>query len=59
MLSIERGETEFEEIEMNEQSMPGGTGWSLIARASRVSKLRGGVIADGELECICLYFSCI
>lgn len=46
MVRIERGEVDFEEIEMNEQAMPGATGWSLIARASRMAKLRGGVIAD-------------
>jgi hypothetical protein len=46
MTRIERGEVDFEEIEMNEQTMPGGTGWSLIARAKRMTKLRGGVIAD-------------
>eukprot|EP00804_Cyclotella_cryptica_P011347 CCRYP_016368-RC/>CCRYP_016368-RC protein AED:0.46 eAED:0.42 QI:0/-1/0/1/-1/0/1/0/512 len=56
MVRIEREEVEFEEIEMNEQAMPGATGWSLIARASRTAKLRGGVIADaigGEyLHCL-------
>ena len=46
MTRIENGEVDFEEIEMNEQTMPGATGWSLIARAKRMTKLRGGVIAD-------------
>jgi hypothetical protein len=46
MRRIENEEVEFEEIEMNEQTMPGATGWSIIARASRMTKLRGGVIAD-------------
>jgi hypothetical protein len=59
MVRIERGEVDFEEIEMNEQAMPGATGWSLIARASRMAKLRGGVIADaigGEYShCLVVY----
>ena len=46
MVRIERGEVGFEEIEMNEQTMPGAAGWSLLARARRMTKLRGGVIAD-------------
>lgn len=57
MVRIESGEVEFEEIEMNEQTMPGAAGWSLLARARRMSKLRGGVIADaigGESVCITL-----
>ena len=46
MTRIEQEEVEFEEIEMNEQTMPGAAAWSLIARAKRITKLRGGVIAD-------------
>lgn len=46
MVRIERGEVEYEEIEMNEQAMPGAAGWSLLARAKRMSNLKGGVIAD-------------
>jgi len=46
MLNIEGGKVTFEEIEMSEQPMPGSTGWSLVAKASRTSQLRGGVIAD-------------
>ncbi|KAL9190563.1 hypothetical protein ACHAXT_000269 [Thalassiosira profunda] len=46
MLRVERGEVEFDEIEMSEQVMPGSTGWSLVAKASRTTRLRGGVIAD-------------
>jgi len=46
MLNIEGGNVDFEEIEMNEQSMPGSTSWSLVAKAARTSKLKGGVIAD-------------
>jgi len=45
-LNIEGGKVPFEEIEMSEQPMPGSTGWSLVAKASRTSQLRGGVIAD-------------
>ena len=53
MTRIENGKVDFEEIEMNEQTMPGATGWSLIARAKRMTKLKGGVIADaigGKLD---------
>lgn len=46
MQSIEDGETMFEELEMFEENMPGSTGWSLIAKASRDRAIRGGVIAD-------------
>lgn len=46
MARIESGLVDFEEIEMNEQAMPGATGWSLLARAKRMTNLRGGVIAD-------------
>jgi SNF2 family DNA or RNA helicase len=46
MLSVENGKNRFDEIEMSEEAMPGSTGWSLIAKASRNTSLRGGVIAD-------------
>jgi site-specific DNA-cytosine methylase len=46
MLAIEDSKTEFNEIEMSEQEMPGSCGLSLIAKASRDRKLSGGVIAD-------------
>ena len=46
MLKVENGEVDFEEIEMYEAPMPGKTGWSLNAKASRTTRLRGGVIAD-------------
>lgn len=46
MIAIENQQTEFEEIEMSEKELPGSTGWSLIARAKRNSKICGGVIAD-------------
>jgi hypothetical protein len=45
MLSIEDLDTEFEELEMNEQEMP-GCGLSLIAKATRNRMIRSGVIAD-------------
>ena len=45
MLSIENMTTCFEEVEMAEQEMP-GCGLSLIAKARRNRKIRGGVIAD-------------
>ena len=43
---IEDEATEFEEIEMVDHAMPGSAGWSLISRASRKSRVCGGVIAD-------------
>ena len=46
MLSIEKRRTEFEELDMSEHALPGSTGWSLMARAVRPSKISGGVIAD-------------
>ena len=46
MSMIERGDVEFEEIEMSEHEMPGSTGFSLTAKASRTRKISGGVIAD-------------
>ena len=42
MLRIEREEVTFDELEMSEQPMPGSTGWSLIAKATRHANLRGG-----------------
>jgi len=46
MLAIEDAKTNFQEIEMSEQEMPGSAGFSLIAKASRDRTLCGGVIAD-------------
>jgi len=46
MLRVEKGEVEFDEIEMSEHELSGSMGWSLIAKASRTTNLRGGVIAD-------------
>ena len=46
MTAIENSQTDFEELEMSEQELPGSTGWSLIARATRNSQICGGVIAD-------------
>ena len=45
MKSIERGEVLFSEEERSEIVLP-GIGWALIARASRRSPLRGGVLGD-------------
>jgi len=42
MLRIEREEVTFDELEMSEQPMPGSTGWSLIAKATRRANLQGG-----------------
>ena len=58
MLAIEDGQRRFEEVEMNEFEMPGSAGLSLIAKASREVRLRGGVIADavGDVNCCRLYF---
>ena len=42
MLSIENGKVIFDELEMSEQPMPGSTGWSLIAKATRRANLQGG-----------------
>lgn len=41
MLRIESGVVTFDELEMSEQLMPGCL-WSLIAKASRSARLRGG-----------------
>lgn len=46
MVEIEKGATQFEELEMSEFEMPGSFGFSLIARAQRSSNICGGVIAD-------------
>ncbi|EJK70638.1 hypothetical protein THAOC_07985, partial [Thalassiosira oceanica] len=46
MAAIEDGETIFEELEMFDEQMPGSTGWSCIAKATRSRSIQGGVIAD-------------
>lgn len=46
MLAIEDGNTKFEEIEMSEHEMPGATGWSVTSKATRITPICGGVIAD-------------
>ena len=46
MAQIEDGNTNFEEIEMFDEPMPGSSGWSLVAKATRTKGIRGGVIAD-------------
>jgi len=46
MAQIEDGKTKFEEIEMFDEPMPGSSGWSLVAKATRRTGIRGGVIAD-------------
>ncbi|OEU08217.1 hypothetical protein FRACYDRAFT_212855 [Fragilariopsis cylindrus CCMP1102] len=46
MLKIEQRNTDFEEIEMSQHVMPGSMGWSVVSKASRPSKLSGGVICD-------------
>jgi len=46
MLAIEEGMTNFEELEMSEFEMPGSTGLSLAAKATRTTTVCGGVIAD-------------
>ena len=46
MLAIENRETSFEEIEMSEHSMPGDTGWSVTAKATFMTTVCEGVIAD-------------
>lgn len=46
MTLIEDEGTSFEELEMFEDGMPGSTGWSLVAKASRNRYIHGGVIAD-------------
>lgn len=46
MLAIEESKTEFHEIEMSEHEMPGSVGLSLMAKATRKTQIRGGVIAD-------------
>jgi len=46
MLNIERGVTQFEELEMVENPLYGSSGLNVTTIAERVSKLGGGVIAD-------------
>ena len=46
MLAIEESKTEFEELEMSEHEMPGAVGLSLVARATRMRTISGGVICD-------------
>ena len=46
MLAIEERQTTFEELEMSEFEMPGSTGLSLAAKATRTTNVCGGVIAD-------------
>jgi len=46
MMAIENRETNFAEIEMYEEYMPGSTGWTVIAKAQRNPKIAGGMIAD-------------
>ncbi|KAG7339316.1 SNF2 family helicase [Nitzschia inconspicua] len=46
MSLIESGKISFEEIEMVQHDMPGSTGFTLIAKASRQRQITGGVIAD-------------
>ena len=42
MIRVESGEIVFDEQEMSEEIMPGSTGWSIIAKASKPASLRGG-----------------
>ena len=53
MLAIENRKTSFEEIEMSEHAMPGDTGWSVTAKATRMTTICGGVIADAidKIDC--------
>ena len=46
MALIEDKGSNFEELEMFEDAMPGSAGWSLIAKASRDRQICGGVVAD-------------
>ena len=46
MIGIELGEKQYEELEASEQTMPGSTGMTLMAKATRRTNIRGGVIAD-------------
>ncbi|GKY91341.1 hypothetical protein MPSEU_000106300 [Mayamaea pseudoterrestris] len=46
LIAIENGETSYEEVELSEFEMPGSTGFSLMAKASRTSHICGGVVAD-------------
>lgn len=45
MLAIESGKVHFSEEERSEHVLP-GIGWCLIAKASKTSPLRGGVLGD-------------
>ena len=45
IINIEKGEVIYSEEERSEHVMP-GIGWCLIARATRNTPLRGGVLAD-------------
>ena len=45
MLDIENGSVQFSEEERSEHILP-GIGWCLIAKASKKSPLRGGVLGD-------------
>jgi len=46
MFQIEERKTEYTEVEMSQHLMPGSVEWSVVARASRKSNIRGGVICD-------------
>ena len=46
MVVIKNGNPNFKELEMGEHEIPGSTWLSLIARATRSTKVHGGVIAD-------------
>jgi len=46
MVVIKNRNTNFKELEMGEHEIPGSTRLSLIARATKNTKVRGGVIAD-------------
>ena len=45
MMDIESGKVEFSEEERSEHVIP-GIGWCMIGRASKTSRLRGGVLGD-------------
>jgi hypothetical protein len=45
MIDIEKGRVEFNEEERSEHTLP-GVDWCLIAKASRKTTLRGGVLGD-------------
>lgn len=54
MLAIESQTTTFEEIEISEQEMPGSTGLSILAKASRIATICGGLNLEQNLEFIFL-----